>query len=429
MNKLIVLSIDGLNQFYMDESAISMPVLRAVSRSGGRVSELKTCYPSVTWAAHSCVLTGCTPQQTGVYGNTVYDRSRKCSYSYFDPTLSGGDKLIRRETIFDALNRAGCTVASVCWPMTHGFSSVKYNIPEFYQNSYFEAYATKELWQSLSRKGIPVEEYAKWSSNHALGHLQDELTTQIACHIIQNTETDVLFFHYLLTDSYLHDFGAHSPEVRWACEYVDTLLGKLLKQADASWRDYDLMVFTDHGQTDIRKYFHANAALARIGLYDPEHPENSQVLSVSNGGSSFLYTCDGSEALHQALREFSRYDVVEEIWDREELARRGYISYGDKFDFLPDAIISYQDGVCCSNTVPEEGIYSPPTRYKSTHGFSPSHPNMNGFLVAAGSHFQKGAYLPQGALQDIAPTIAEIFHLDFSAQGRPLHGLLKTESK
>lgn len=426
MNKLIVLSIDGLNQFYLDDPNIEMPVLRALAKNGGRVNTLETCYPSVTWAAHTCVATGCTPQQTGVYGNTVYDKGGRRSYSYFDPTLAGAGELIRRETIFDALNKKGYTVASVCWPMTQGLDAVKYNIPEFYKDEYFENYATRELWQDLAEKGVPVAEYAKWSSNHALGHLQDELTTEIACRILEDTETDVLFLHYLLTDSYLHDYGAGSPEVRWACGYVDKLLGDLLRKADGAWKDYSVIVFTDHGQTDIKRYFHANAALRRAGLYCPERPEESKVISVSNGGSSFLYELNGSGGMAAALEEIARYDdVVEEIWDREEMLRRGYKNLGGAFDFLPDAIVSYRDGVCCSNTDREDGVYSLPSRYKSTHGFSTSHPNMNGFLVAGGSGFKKGACRQNGGLKDIAPTIAELFSLEFSAEGTPLRELLE----
>lgn len=424
MEKLIVLSIDGLNQFYLEDPDIPMPVLRTAAQNGGRVKTLETCYPSVTWAAHTCVVTGCAPQQTGVYGNTVYDKGNGRAYSYFDPTLARADQLIRQETIFHALHKNGFTVASICWPMTQGLDAIKYNIPEFYQREYFENYATKDLWQELARKGVPVSEYAKWSSNHTLGHLQDELTTQIACRIIQDTETDVLFVHYLLTDSYLHDYGGGSPEVRWACEYVDTLLGKLLKQADEVWENYNLILFTDHGQTNIKQYFHANAALRGAGLYCPQNPEMSAVISVSNGGSAFLYELNESGRIADALKEISRYDVVEEIWDKEELLRRGYTHLGGAFDYLPDAIVGYRDGVCCSNTDREEGVYSMPTRYKSTHGFSPSHQNMNGFMVVRGSHFRKGACVEKGSLKDIAPTIAEMLALDFSAQGEPLRDLM-----
>ena len=164
--------------------------------------------------------------------------------------------------------------------------------------------------------------------------------------------------------------------------------------------------------------------MRRAGLYCPEKPETSAVISVSNGGSSFLYELNHSGKMAAALEEIGRYDVVEEIWDKEELLRRGYIHFGGKFDFLPDAIVGYRDGVCCSNTDREDGVYSLPTRYKSTHGFSPSHQNMNGFLVVRGSRFRKGAYLETGSLKDIAPTIAQMLALDFSAQGEPLYDLL-----
>ena len=424
MDKLIVLSIDGLNQFYLDDTSIHMPVLRAIAQSGGRVSTLETCYPSVTWAAHTSVITGCDPKQNGVYGNTVYDKKSRRSYSYFDPTLAGADKLIFHKTIFDALHEKGYTVASICWPMTQGLDSIKYNIPEFYQNEYFEKYATKDLWQNLLQKGVPVGEYAKWSSNHSLGHLQDKLTTQIACQIMQDTEVDVIFMHYLITDSYLHDFGIGSAEVSWACEYVDMLLGELLEKADAIWKNYNIMVFTDHGQSDIKQYFHANAVLRRAGLYCPQELGTSKVVSVSNGGSSFLYELNGDGNIAAALEAIGCYDVVEEIWDKEEMLRRGYICFDNEFDFLPDAIVGYRDGVCCSNTDCEGGVFSKPTRYKSTHGFSSSHQNMNGFMVVRGDQFKKGVCMEKGTLKDIAPTIAKMFSLNFSAQGIVLQDLL-----
>src|SRR5262245_33648658 len=70
-NRIVVMiSVDGLANFYLDDPKAEMSVIRELARQGVRATEgMKAVVPTVTWPNHTTLVAGDFPAQHGVVGN------------------------------------------------------------------------------------------------------------------------------------------------------------------------------------------------------------------------------------------------------------------------------------------------------------------------------------------------------------------------
>src|SRR5579864_5651154 len=71
---VVMISVDGLAAFYMDDPRAEMPTIRALANEGAKASLMKAVAPTVTWPNHTTLVTGVTPARHGVVGNDFFDR-------------------------------------------------------------------------------------------------------------------------------------------------------------------------------------------------------------------------------------------------------------------------------------------------------------------------------------------------------------------
>src|SRR3954465_14162240 len=71
---VVLVSIDGLAASYLDDPRAEMPTLRMLAKSGARAKGMVTSFPSVTWPAHTSLITGVVPAKHGVVGNSAWNR-------------------------------------------------------------------------------------------------------------------------------------------------------------------------------------------------------------------------------------------------------------------------------------------------------------------------------------------------------------------
>ena len=70
--KLLVVSVDGLDQRYLrdrDRLGLRIPNLRRLLNQGRSAQGVIGVYPTVTWPAHTSLITGVRPDQHGILGN------------------------------------------------------------------------------------------------------------------------------------------------------------------------------------------------------------------------------------------------------------------------------------------------------------------------------------------------------------------------
>src|SRR3954470_20854789 len=71
---VVMISVDGLCGYYLDDPKAEMPTIRALADAGARAGSMKASTPTVTWTNHATLMTGVNPARHGVVGNNFYDR-------------------------------------------------------------------------------------------------------------------------------------------------------------------------------------------------------------------------------------------------------------------------------------------------------------------------------------------------------------------
>src|ERR1035438_8461469 len=72
---VVMISVDGLAAYYLDDPKAEMPTLHALAAAGARATMMKASTPTVTWPNHTPLVTGVTPARHGVVGNNYFDRA------------------------------------------------------------------------------------------------------------------------------------------------------------------------------------------------------------------------------------------------------------------------------------------------------------------------------------------------------------------
>ena len=72
---VVVITIDGLPAYYLDDPAASLPVIRGLAADGVGAEGMRVSNPSVTWPNHTTLMTGVHPERHGVLYNGVLERS------------------------------------------------------------------------------------------------------------------------------------------------------------------------------------------------------------------------------------------------------------------------------------------------------------------------------------------------------------------
>ena len=73
---VVLMSVDGLANFYMDDPAAEIPTIRKLAAEGAKAAGMRASDPTVTWPNHTTLVTGVSPAKHGVVGNNFFDRAK-----------------------------------------------------------------------------------------------------------------------------------------------------------------------------------------------------------------------------------------------------------------------------------------------------------------------------------------------------------------
>src|SRR5690554_6735296 len=152
---VILVSIDGLAAYHLDNEDLYLPNLRALIENGVWTEGSQTVFPSVTHPSHATLVTGVSPRKHGVIGNQMTNRHSRASHH---PTIKTRKEAIHAGTLFDAAHKAGITTASFCWPETRQDPSIDFNILHGHAEL-DKAEVDPALLESLRQAGIPIDTY------------------------------------------------------------------------------------------------------------------------------------------------------------------------------------------------------------------------------------------------------------------------------
>ncbi len=276
----IIISIDGLSKYDIDLNV--MKNLKSILNDSTYYHNILNNNPTVTWPIHTSISTGKTTTTHGVLGNTFLDEKGNVKY-YWQEDVKKED-IITTDTFYDVLKSRNKKIASICWPLTQGASTIDYNIPEFYSQEEFDRNIDENLQNELLDKGYLINNYGEWSYDTSKVFLQDELTQQLTEYFICEKDVDVVMAHFLSIDTMEHVYGCNSKEAIYAMRFIDKQIGaivQLLKEKKL-YDDASIVIFSDHGQSNIKSTINLKKDLQDANL-------SNKVKYTDDGGTINFY--------------------------------------------------------------------------------------------------------------------------------------------
>lgn len=424
--RVVMISIDGLRpEVYLDPTALglSMPNFVALRDSGVSAERMIPIFPSVTYPAHTTLVTGTRPAEHGIVTNFVSGQSWY---------LNSGD--IHSQTLWQAAAAARKTTAIVTWPASYG-AEVDFLVPE---NLSFGVPDVRALLRDGSTPGL-FDELEKKCGRVQIpafeapdaGDALDAATTCFAAEVLRTRKPELLLLHYLDADHRQHFAGVDSAEARHAFERIDGFVGELRKAArEAGVEDETVFVIVgDHGFVPVHTNLNLNALLLATGyakLEDGKIVPSPDVRVSALGGSAALYLGEHADPARAARLETAlrteidrRYRGLVELLPRAELEAMGA---------FPGAALGFaaaEGYMLIAIDAPLPVL--PAGALKGMHGYRPTMDAMATGFIVAGPGIRRGVELPLVRQLDVAPTVAALLGLRLEqAVGLPIPGIFES---
>lgn len=420
---VILISIDGFRpDFYLDKSWPA-PNMQHLKENGVHATGVRGIFPTITYPSHTTLITGVMPARHGICYNTP-----------FEPAGASGrwnseSKLIKAETLWDAVGKAGMISASVSWPVSVG-APVNYNIPETFSLSN-PADRRAPTSEQSTPKGLfeEVQRYATGelqSTDMNLRYLgMNETLSRMAAYLIGRYKPNLLTVHLPCTDEVQHRVGREGLEVATAVAAADHGIGTILEAIEkAGISDSTAVIVTgDHGFVDIHTSLAPNVWLAQKGLAGTkDNPGSWKALFHSGGGSTFLKLKDRND--QQTLQQVKAMlnELPEGIRKQFRIIEQPALS---KTGADPDAVLALAAVQGIAFSAAKEGDAVKKSN-GGAHGYYPDFREIQTGFIACGAGLEKNITVPQLGLEDVAPLVAKLLGITLKqADGVAYPGLIK----
>jgi predicted AlkP superfamily pyrophosphatase or phosphodiesterase len=427
---VILVTIDGLANFYFDDPRADMPTIHKLAREGARAQGMVSVFPTVTWPNHVALVTGATTAKTGVVGNSYLDRATGKPVALIcDPVLDK-DQTVKVPTVFDAAHAAGLKIAAISWPATRNAAAIDWNAPDMFGDGW-DRFGTRSWLAELRGEGIPVDRQARWCGEATGGCMRDWLYTRMAAQAIEKHAPNLLLLHLVEMDHVEHRTGPSSPEAYWCARYSDDRIRDLVDAIEHSKfaGKTTLFVCSDHGFQPVRHNIHPNVLLRKLGLLEGPagNPAQRAAFCLSQGGGCAVYLLSRdrrAEMLKQLQEGLAGIEGVAAVLDARQFTRLGQPT-PEQDPRGADLWLAAKCGYGFDDVVKGNEVVTPLMSTVGTHGHLPDQPALLATCVVWGAGVKPGTDLGKISNLSIAPTIARILGIALpTAEGKPLQKLL-----
>jgi predicted AlkP superfamily pyrophosphatase or phosphodiesterase len=417
---VVLVSIDGmLPAYYLeaDRLGLKTPHLRLLAREGARAQGAVSVMPSVTFPAHTTIITGVSPARHGIRNNAVFDP---------DGALGGGWHFyyddIRVPTLFGQARAAGLRTASVTWPVTAG-APIDLDVPDMYPTPTLRdaknviALARSGPFAAVIAEVLPAPE--------ALVQMRDAVRARMAARFARE-RPDFLAVHFLELDEAQHQHGPRSPEALAALEQIDDALGTIIDELRGlgRWEETTLVVVSDHGFLPVTQQIHIGVLLRTLGLAPAERegpPAPWRAVAMLAGGTCaiMMHPRAGAEDRRKVddlvtlLLSNPSYGVGR-AWRGAALEATGGFAGAQ-------VVLEARPGFMFARSTEASELVTASPDFAGAHGYDPRRPEMRGAFLLRGPRVRAGRDLGMIRLVDVAPTIARLLGVDLGrTEGRVL---------
>lgn len=431
---VILLSVDGLANFYVDDPRAEIPHLRQLIKEGARASGMRASLPTVTWPNHTTLVTGVQPGKHGVLGNHVLDRATGEPVPFMIDPVYNKEEIVKAPTIYDLAKSTGLRTAALIWPATRGATTLDWTVPDVGTIKLVEQYATPSLLKEFTEAGIPWQKQEEWWAAKR-GRDRDTMFVQMARHILERHQPHVLLMHLVELDHVQHVGGPRTPEAYDTLKFADGLVGEFKAYLEQKFAGRaTLLVVSDHGFFPFHQGIFPNVLLRKEGLLKAIGGKvtGGQVRAVAQGGASFIYILDKANQAsiaEELTRKFRALEGVSLVLTPEDFPRYG-LGHPDANPQVPDLVLSAKSGYAFFDVAGgDEIVTKRDERQRGTHGYDPDEPEMQAAFIAWGAGIRPGARLGLISNTSIAPTMALLLGLKMQeVDGPVLKEVLKPQT-
>ena len=429
--RVIVISLDGLDARYLnrrDEYGLRLPTLRRLMAGGATARGVTSVYPSVTYPAHTTIVTGALPAKHGILGNESFEPPEVPQTG----ELQWFARAIAIDTLWAAAARQKLKTAMVSWPVSVGAGD--YSFPEILSLKGKLA-DTLQLIKANDRPDGLVEELEQRDPqlySNANADETDDLRTRFAEYIIAEKKPDLILIHLFDLDHFEHLYGPFTPESFAMLEKVDGYVERILAAASRAGTMDETAVFivSDHGFKHISKQAHPSVLLAQAGLIKLKEEKDAQGKSraiitdwraapyVTSGSCSIILRDPKDvEALRKVRAIFKplagkKGSGIFRVIEADEVRRLGA---NPRAALMLDAEEGYTFGRNLT------GDFITVSERLGQHGYLPTRPDYKASLIAYGAGITRRGSLGDVRMIDIAPTVARLLNLSLrDAEGKAL---------
>lgn len=419
--KLVVITFDALQNDDLD-FLLSRPNFKKIADKLAVVKNLKEIYPTLTYPIHTTMVTGREPAESGIFHNQRADL-----YPYGnDFSIMGEDWYwqydeIKCKTIFDHATEAGYKVGTSCWPVTAGAKNWL-NVPEIWPLAENKEEIRQLFMESCSEDGFE-RFFDTYISNYGWKNNDDMVAyaPEIALDMLKEDKVDVLFCHAIILDHYRHGFGVYGEMTEEALRNLDIMTGRFVDaiEANGDWDKTNFVILGDHGQIDIQRLFHLNAAFVEKGLIDIDEngmPTNVKAFSFSAGFSTHIILTNPEdeavkEEVYRVLCELKEQypRCMERIYTAEEVAKEEGLA--GELHFVVEGTLGTMFDMKYKGDVVVDRESPKYDKYLATHGYHPEK-GVKPPLLAFGADIKAGAFVEHGEMLDVFPTCMELLGLE-----------------
>ena len=475
---VLLVSADGLSYPMISKMMRSdrYPVLKHLIKQGS-FRKVMTVFPSMTWVAHTTMVTGQYPRSHGIIANKWIERYKE----YIRPVsadITEPDRKKRTYTLYDLASRSGLKTAAINWPGTQKADTLTYNLPELllgrYQSNRYVSKPLIDLYNDyIKGSGEQAAPILYANAENAKNLLKiiansegvelDLLVRDLVIQLIHQPEKKrprLILAHFLASDHWKHLYGSSDRIESWALELLDSHIKHLVRALKGAgiYHETAILITSDHGFVNVTRRVNLEALFSGRGLIKIHKRiqttlKKEKLAVINQGSTAYIYLKPG---VSQSFRKKALQSVnlgkysscIEEIYEPARYRELGLPVKTVKpslrlrsgfHDGAPDFIVLAKPHCYFSSARGKviQKLRVSLDNYQGFHGYLPTHPYMKTFLIAHGAGIRRSSSpLPEVSLVDLAPTVAHLAGIDwperwpgnnsqFLLDGRVMYDLLE----
>jgi predicted AlkP superfamily pyrophosphatase or phosphodiesterase len=424
--RIIIISLDAVGTQDM-EYMKGLKYFGEFAQDAAICEHVNTVYPSLTYPAHTSIMTGKWPKNHGVINNVLIQPQRE------KPDWMWQRKYVKGTTLYDEALKAGMKVASIFWPVT-ARSKITYNMPEVLANRPWQ----NQITASLSNGSLIFQFKMLQKYGHLVHGVSqpalDNFSLNVLLETLRQYRPEMTLVHFTDADSMRHENGVSNENVKRALQRHDARLGEIFRTLKelGLYEETTIIILGDHYQLDCDKVVYFNYEFKQRGYLKVSEKTGKiidyKAFANNCDGSCYIYVKDKTieKEIGDLLKSFAddsegKYGI-ERIFTGEEAgilgadptcsymveAKPGYY-YLNGFEKMTERV----------NDVEKHKMYA-------THGYLPTKQNYQTFFMAKGPGIKNGISIAEMSLPDEGATLAALLGFDLGeTDGKVIHEILK----